>query len=642
MLSCMCKFNLLIALFLASIVCYAQNDTIPVILNDSSVLVSNDSLSLSDTIADNSLAVELMRQSTTEEMESQIRLSILTEQLENAENVRQKRALEQQLANLIQADSLRKIRLQDQIDSLRLITKGMPVVLQQDTIYFVYTNFGSFTASERARLNSEKIFNTARMFSLKSDSLIIAEGNSTSDIMFRDLILASVTDADAMWLDTTKEILAAKYKESIIKSIAAYQESVSLMNILKIIGSCLLIIVIQVLLFKGVRYLFNHIIRRLIISRKDKWFKGFKIKDLEVLNSEKHMRAALVVSKGVKYLIYAIMLYLCVPLIFSIFPPTQRLAETLFNWVFNPIKSTSISFFNFLPNLFKIGITVLIMHYILKFFKYITREIESGRLVIPGFYNDWAKATFNIIRIFTYAFTLVLIFPYLPGSDSAVFQGVSVFMGLLFSLGSTGVISNLIAGMVITYMRPFVKGDRIRIGDTFGDVIEKSPFVIRVLTPKNEVVTVPNSTVLSANVINYSVKSNDDGLIINTIVTLGYDVAWLQINELLIKAALQTAYVEQKPSPFVLQTGFNDFSVSYQINAYTKEAGKQAFIYSELYKHIQDIFRDAGIEIMSPHYQVIRDGDVTPVVPACESDKGSQESSENAVERENPGNTVTD
>lgn len=257
------------------------------------------------------------------------------------------------------------------------------------------------------------------------------------------------------------------------------------MNILKIIGSCLLIIVIQVLLFKGVRYLFNHIIRRLIISRKDKWFKGFKIKDLEVLNSEKHMRAALVVSKGVKYLIYAIMLYLRIPLIFSIFPPTQRLAETLFGWVFNPIKSTFFSFINYLPNLFKIFVTVLIMHYVLKFFKYIAHEIESERLVIPGFYHDWAKATFNIIRIFIYAFTLILIFPYLPESDSAIFQGVSVFMGIVFSLGSTGVISNLIAGMVITYMRPFVKGDRIKIEETFGDVIEKTPFVVRVLTPKN-------------------------------------------------------------------------------------------------------------------------------------------------------------
>ncbi|MDR2918439.1 MAG: mechanosensitive ion channel family protein [Tannerella sp.] len=609
----MCKLSSLIALFLASIVCYAQNDTILATLDDTTGIDNIDSLHLSNVndtavISDNSLAIELIRQSTAEEMENHIRLSILTEQLQNAENTRQKKALEKQLSELIQADSLRKVKLQHRIDSLKLITRGMPVTLMQDTIYFIYTNFGSITASERATLNSEKIYNTARIFSLKSDSLIIAEGNSTSDIMYRDLILASVTDADAMWLDTTRENLAEKYKDHILQSIAVYQENVGLMNILKIIGSCLLVIVIQILLFKGVKYLFNHVIRRLIISRKGKWFKGFKIKDLEILDAEKETRTMLAIAKGVKYLIYGLLLYLCIPLIFSIFPPTQRLAETLFNWVYNPIKSTAISFLNYLPNIFKIGITVLIMHYILKFLKYITREIESGRLVIPGFYNDWAKATFNIVRIFIYAFTLVLIFPYLPGSDSAVFQGVSVFMGIVFSLGSTGVISNLIAGMVITYMRPFIKGDRIKIGETFGDVIEKTPFVIRVLTPKNEVITVPNSTVLSSNVINYSVKAGNDGLIINTVATIGYDVAWEQINELLIGAALKTAYVERKPQPFVLQTALNDFTVSYQINAYTKEATKQAFIYSELHKHIQEAFRDAGVELMSPNYQAVRDG----------------------------------
>lgn len=606
------------ALFLASIACYAQSDTIPTVVNDTTGLIKNDSLQLnhiedSTAISDNSLAVELMRQSTAEEMENQIRLSILTEQLQNAENVRQKKALEKQLTNLIQTDSLRKVRLQHQIDSLKLITKGMPVILQQDTIYFIYTNFGSITAAERAKLNSEKIFNTARIFSLKSDSLFIAEGNSTFDIMFRDLILVSITDADAMWMDKTKESLANEYKDKIIESIAAYQKSVSLWNILKIIGSCLLVIVMQILLFKGVKYLFNHVISRLIISRKEKWFKGLKIKDLEVLNSDKQMRAVLTLVKGVKYIIYGILLYLCIPLIFSIFPPTQRLAETLFNWVYNPIKTTSANFISYLPNLFKIIVTVVIMHYILRFFKYIAHEIEEKRLVIPGFYHDWAKATFNIVRIFIYAFTLILIFPYLPGSDSAVFQGVSVFMGIVFSLGSTGVISNLIAGMVITYMRPFVKGDRIKIGETFGDVIEKTPFVIRVLTPKNEVITVPNSMVLSANVINYSVKSKSDGLIINSVVTIGYDVAWQQVHELLVNAALKTLYVERSPQPFVLQTGFNDFSVSYQINAYTKEASKQALIYSELYKHIQDVFRDAGVEIMSPNYHAIRDGNASTV-----------------------------
>jgi small-conductance mechanosensitive channel len=268
--------------------------------------------------------------------------------------------------------------------------------------------------------------------------------------------------------------------------------------------------------------------------------------------------------------------------------------------------------------LFKIVIILTIVHYFLKLFKYITNEIDAKRLVIPGFYSDWAKATFSIIRIITYALTLVLVFQLLPWADSRIFQGVSVFLGILVSLGSTNVISNLMSGMVITYMRPFIQGDRIRIGETYGDIVEKTPFVIRIQTPKNEIVTVPNSTVLSSNVINYSAEtkdSKDNGVVVNAVVTMGYDVPWARITQLLIDAAIKTPFVLQEPPPFVLQTALNDFSVSYQINAYTKEASQMPYIYSELYKHIQDTLRDAGIEMVLPHYQAIRDGNPSTIPP---------------------------
>jgi len=308
-------------------------------------------------------------------------------------------------------------------------------------------------------------------------------------------------------------------------------------------------------------------------------------------------------------------------LLFSIFPPTQKYAEILFGWIINPVISIGNSFIDFLPDLFKIIIILIAVHYILKFFKYVTSEIDAKHLVIPGFYPDWAKATFNIIRILVFALTIVLIFQLLPWAKSPIFQGVSVFLGLLVSLGSTNVIANLMSGMVITYMRPFIQGDRIRIGETYGDIVEKTPFVIRIQTPKNEVVTVPNATVLSSNVVNYSARtkdSKDNGVVVNTIVTMGYDVPWVRLTQLLIDAALKTPFVLQEPPPFVLQTALNDFSVSYQINAYTKEASKMPFIYSELYKNIQDTLRDAGIEMVLPHYQAIRDGNPSTIPPRCD------------------------
>ncbi|TNF43267.1 MAG: mechanosensitive ion channel family protein, partial [Cytophagales bacterium] len=253
-------------------------------------------------------------------------------------------------------------------------------------------------------------------------------------------------------------------------------------------------------------------------------------------------------------------------------------------------------------------VIIIFMRYLIRFVRFIFREIELERLQVAGFHPDWAMPTYNIVRFLLLAFTLVLIFPYLPGSDSPIFKGVSVFVGVIFSLGSSSAITNMIAGLVITYMRPFKPGDRIKIADVQGDVVEKTILVTRIKTPKNEIITIPNSSVLTGNTINYSLQAEGQGLILYTSVTLGYDIPWRKIHETLIEAALATEYIEKDPKPFVLQTSLDDFYVSYQINAYTKQPNKQAIIYSHLHQNIQDCCQKYGIEIMSPHYRANRDG----------------------------------
>ena len=208
---------------------------------------------------------------------------------------------------------------------------------------------------------------------------------------------------------------------------------------------------------------------------------------------------------------------------------------------------------------------------------------------------------------------VIVIFPYLPGSESPVFRGVSVFLGFLFTFGSAGSLSNIIAGLVLTYMRLFVIGDRVKIGDVVGDVIEKSLLVTRVRTIKNEIISIPNSTVMSSHTINYSSDAVDNGLIMHTTVTIGYDVTWKTIHQALLDAAGRTDMLLKEPKPFVLQTSLDDFYVSYQINAYTKEPNKQAVIYSQLHQNIQDCCNEASIEILSPHYRAQRDGNMTTI-----------------------------
>ena len=278
-------------------------------------------------------------------------------------------------------------------------------------------------------------------------------------------------------------------------------------------------------------------------------------------------------------------LLITIPLLFAIFPQTKGLAYQIFSYIWNPIKNILVGIVDYIPNLFAILIICFAVKYLVRLVHYLSREVEAGRLKFGGFYPDWAMPTYHIIRFLLYAFMIAMIYPYLPGAKSGVFQGISVFIGLIVSLGSSTVIGNVIAGLVITYMRPFKLGDRIQLNDTTGNVIEKTPLVTRIKTPKNEVVTIPNSFIMSSHTVNYSASAREYGLIIHSEVTIGYDVPWRQVHQLLIEAALNTP----------------------------GEADKLAQIYSDLHQNIQDRFNEAGIEIMSPHYMAMRDGNESTI-----------------------------
>jgi small-conductance mechanosensitive channel len=353
-------------------------------------------------------------------------------------------------------------------------------------------------------------------------------------------------------------------------------------------------------------------VRQSIIRSTQTKIKAVKMGSYEFLNAQRIGELLLAALSLIRFFTVLVTFYFLLPLVFSFFPQTQTWADQLIGFVLNPVVHLLQAFINYLPNLFRIIVITFIFYYIVKAVRYLSDEIAKGSLVIPGFYADWAPITFGIFRFLLYAFMLVLIFPYLPGSNSPAFQGVSVFLGLLFSLGSTSAIGNMVAGLVITYMRPFKLGDLVKTGDIRGIVIEKSILVTRIRTIKNEEITVPNSKILSDYAVNYSKMAADgDGLIIHTEVTIGYDAPWETVHELLIKAALRTEGVEAQPTPFVHQTALSDFYVCYEINAYTKQARIMAHIYSTLHQNIQDCFNEAGLEIMSPHYSQLRDGNTT-------------------------------
>jgi len=303
-----------------------------------------------------------------------------------------------------------------------------------------------------------------------------------------------------------------------------------------------------------------------------------------------------------------ILFYIYLPLVFSFFPWTRGWTAVLFEYVMRPIYLVWEALTTFLPNLFFIVIIASVAFYAIKLLKFIFTEIGRETIELPGFYPDWAEPTYKITRFLMIAFTTVVIFPYLPGAQSPAFQGISIFLGVLFSLGSTSAVANMVGGIVLTYTRAFQIGDRVKIGDAIGDVMEKTLLVTRVRTIKNVDISIPNAMVLSSHIVNFSSSAQEHGLILHTAVTIGYDVPWRQVHELLLAAAVATTPILKEPKPFVLQTSLDDFYVSYELNAYTDQPAVMARTYSELHQNIQDKFNEAGVEILSPHYGAMRDG----------------------------------
>jgi small-conductance mechanosensitive channel len=261
-------------------------------------------------------------------------------------------------------------------------------------------------------------------------------------------------------------------------------------------------------------------------------------------------------------------------------------------------------------------------YYLLKFLRFVADGIKDEKIHISGVHADLIDPTYQLLRFFIVAFAVVAAFPYIPGSESPVFRGISIFVGFLLSLGSTSLVSNIIAGIVLTYTRGLRVGDRVQIGEAVGDVIDRNLLVTRIRTIKNVVITIPNGKVLNGHIVNYSSSMVDKGLILNTTVTIGYDVPWRQVHQLLIDAALTTPGIQKDPKPYVLQTSLDDFYVSYELNAFTKDPSWMAVLYSRLHQHIQDEFTNAGVEIMSPGFTAYRNGNPLTIPPEHEQDLG--------------------
>lgn len=490
------------------------------------------------------------------------------------------------------------------------VIDGFPVILADKKLFVIQANVGSFSSEERAATVSNRLEKIAANSAIDIEAIKLEEKGNTTNFIVDNKVVLTLTDDDATVARKPRSELAEEYLAIIKENLLKYRKERSLDYLIKAAIYTAIATVVLIAILIAIGRIFPR-----IYSLLDSWrgtrIPSLRIQNFHLLTSERLTDILIRIAKLIRWVIILSLLYIYLPLVFSFFPWTQQLGANLLNYFFSAAELILTAFFGYLPNLFVIAFIILVTYYIIRFCKLFFTEIEEGDISFPGFYPEWSQPTYKLLTFLILALAAVVAFPYLPGSGSPAFQGVSLFLGLLLSLGSTAAIANIVGGVILIYTRAFEVGDRVKIGDAVGDIVEKTLLVTRIRTIKNVVITMPNSTVLTGNVINFSAALRDPDtppLILHTTITLGYDVPWRKVHQALIDAALMTQHILTEPAPFILQTSLDDFYVSYELNAYTDKPLIMAKIYSELHQYIQDKCNEADIEILSPHYSALRDG----------------------------------
>jgi small-conductance mechanosensitive channel len=502
------------------------------------------------------------------------------------------------------------IYAQDNISAENTID-GVPVILNGQTLFVVREKIGSFSPEERAEAITRRLEKIANEPSIDVNNLKIEEEkDDTTSLILDKQAIVTITEADAKASREDRQELADEYRKKIQSAIEQYREERQPSHIILGIVYTILSTLVLVITFIVLNKIFPKIYRKLR-SWQQTIIPSLRIKNIEIFSATQITNSLIRFLQIVRLVVFLGILNIYIPAVLSFFPWTKSLGVNVFSYFFAALKTILNSIIGYLPNIFIVALIIWVTYYIIRSIKPIFTELERGTISVPGFYPDWAKPTYNLLLFLIIALAAVIAFPYLPGFNSPAFQGISVFLGILFSLGSTSAIANVVSGVILIYTRAFQVGDRVKISDSVGDILEKTLLVTRIRTVKNVVITIPNATVLGSNIINYSAaarEANAPSLILHTTITLGYDVPWRKVYQALIAAANATEHILKEPAPFVLQTSLDDFYVSYELNAYTDHPTMMARTYSELHQNIQDKCNEVGIEIMSPHYSAIRDG----------------------------------
>ena len=487
-----------------------------------------------------------------------------------------------------------------------------PVVVDGEVLFHL-RGTSSFPAKRRAQEIARRIEVIAQSGDIPVSALRIEALADRSRILAGERHIVTMFDVDAEAEEmANRQLLAEVHMARIAEAIQRYRDERTGVSLRTQAIHAAIVLALLVMLLLAVRWLFHWsgraIERYFQLHLKDLEARSFQLLSVEELKSA--WQGGL---RVVYFLVGFVLVFAGLDYILSLFPWTRGFAHQVAALLVNPLTTMWNGMVDAIPGLVFIVILVIVIRYLLRLTRLFFSGIAYGRISPAGFEREWAWPTYRLLRFAIIAFALVIAYPYIPGSDSDAFKGVSIFLGLLMSLGAASMVANSLAGYALIYRRAFKVGDRIKVGDVVGDVVEMRQQVTHLRTPKNEEVTIPSSTILNSHVVNYSSLASEGGLILHTTVGIGYETPWRQVEAMLIEAANRTEGLKREPAPFVLQTGLGDFCITYEINAYCDKPREMPRLYTALHQNILDVFNEHGVQIMTPNY--VADTEQPKLVP---------------------------
>ena len=485
----------------------------------------------------------------------------------------------------------------DSLDMAASEMKSCPVYFNRDTLFILNGPLDSLSALQRCRAAESSLTSLMSYEQLNHDLLKTKSSQNGITILYDSLKMVTVTPSDAELYGESLKDTAKAFSDQIRREVIDPRTGFELMTLLSRLGLILVIVLLIVVLVRLINWLFAKL-QHFVDTRIQGKVKPITYRNAELLTSERLTSIITIFLRVSRVVAILLAAYLSIPLVLSLFPFTQDLSQKLFSYVADPFTRLGENTIKYLPNLITIFIVVLFTHFALRIARFFYIEVERGNLVIPGFYADWARVTFNIMRILIYVVVFIFLYPYLPGSESKVFQGVLIFLGLLLLVGSYSAISNVVSGILLTYMRPFRPGDRVRIDDVTGIVRGRNLLVTRLRTDNNEEITLPNSKVLNGHTKNYSGSARLHGILVFVKLKVHFKTDLDKLTPILLEAADEVDDLAKHPKPFVIFEEMQGQALIIRLKAHLKESRNMTQVKSQMLKKVVHKLRQEDIQLM--------------------------------------------